>query len=137
MEQYGKDIASERAYINELNRQKNLLLVAVVGPSIIGCVGALQADAGLREQTAHILHVGLHLKETYRGLGIGSQMLAYTIEWAQERGFKKIEASIYTTNKRSLDLFIREGFTQEGIRQRSIRIGKDYIDVVLMGKVLE
>ena len=137
MEHYGRDSFSERRYIMELNRQKNLLIVAAAGDEVIGCLGALQADAGQREQTAHILHVGLHLKETYRGLGIGSKMLAYATEWAREKGFKKLESSIFTTNRRSLDLFIKAGFTEEGIRQQSIRLGKEYIDEVLMGKVLE
>ena len=102
-----------------------------------GCLAALQADAGLREQTSHILHVGLHLREAYRGLGIGSEMLAYADIWARERGFKKLEASIFTTNKRSLDLFIKAGFVEEGIRRQSVRVGKEYIGEVLMGKVLD
>ncbi|MCL5024770.1 MAG: GNAT family N-acetyltransferase [Nitrospirae bacterium] len=136
MEHYGKDTASERAYISGLDRQKNLLIVAEAGAEVIGCLGALQSDAGQREQTAHIVHVGLHLKEAYRGFGIGSQMLGYALEWAQEKGFEKLESSIFTTNKRSLDLFIKAGFKEEGVRRRSIRVGKEYIDEVLMGKVL-
>lgn len=137
MEQYGRNVASERAYISELDRRKNLLIVAAAGVEVVGCLAALQADEGSREETAHILHVGLHLKEIYRGVGIGSQMLGYAIEWAQEAGFKKLEASIFTTNKRSLKLFSKAGFTEEGVRQKRIRIGREYIDEVLMGKVLE
>jgi RimJ/RimL family protein N-acetyltransferase len=137
MEQYGRGIASEIGYISALDRLKNLLIVAAVGVEVIGCLAALQADGGKREETAHILYVGLHLKEAYRGIGIGSQMLAYAIEWAQELGFKKLEASIFTTNKRSIKLFSNAGFTEEGIRHHGIRMGAEYVDEVLMGKILE
>lgn len=136
MEQYGKNIESEREYIGRLDRDKNLLMVAAAGINVVGCLAALQSDAGRREATAHILHVGLHLREAYRGLGIGSEMLAYAEEWAKERGFKKLEASIFTGNKRSLHLFDRAGFKEEGIRKLRVRVGRDYLDEVLVGKIL-
>lgn len=136
MEQYGKNIESESQYISRLDRGKNLLMVAVAGVNVIGCLAALQAEAGHQEATAHILHVGLHLREAYRGLGIGSEMLAYAEAWAKEAGFKKLEASIFTANKRSLHLFSRAGFTEEGVRKLRVRVGKDYLDEVLVGKIL-
>jgi RimJ/RimL family protein N-acetyltransferase len=136
MEQYGKNIESEREYIGRLDRGKNLLMVAVSGINVVGCLAALQADGGGREATAHILHVGLHLREAYRGMGIGSEMLAYAEAWAKEHGFKKIEASIFTGNKRSLNLFARAGFKEEGVRKLRVRVGKDYLDEVLVGKIL-
>jgi RimJ/RimL family protein N-acetyltransferase len=137
MEQYGKSVPAEREYISDLDWQKNLLIVAAAGAEVIGCLAALQADGGRREETAHILQVGLHLKEAYRGLGIGSQMLAYAIEWARQTAFEKLEASIFTTNNKSIALFSKVGFREEGVRHKRIRVGREYVDEVLMGKVLE
>ncbi|HAM49585.1 MAG TPA: hypothetical protein DCP92_02390 [Nitrospiraceae bacterium] len=137
MEQYGKDVESERHYISRMDHRNNLLLGAVVSGAVVGCLAALQADEGRREETAHILQIGLHLKQTYRGLGIGSQMLQYAMTWAKEHGFKKLEASIFTTNKRSLNLFSNADFTDEGIRRKRFRIGSDYFDEVCMGRLLE
>ncbi len=136
MEQYGKDSASEREYISGLDGTKNLLIVASAAEEVVGCLAALQADAGMRPETAHILHIGLHLKEKFRGLGIGANLLAYSIEWARESGFHKLEANIFTTNDRSLSMFKKAGFVQEGVRQNRIRMGRDFISEVLMGKVL-
>lgn len=137
MEQYGLEIASEIKYISDLDRLHNLLIVASIGVEVVGCLAALQADGGKRAEKAHILNVGLHIREAYRGMGIGSLMLAYAIDWARETGFKKMEASIFTTNKRSIKLFSNAGFTQEGVRGHGIRIGAEYVDQVLMGKILE
>lgn len=136
MDHYGKKIESEEQYISGLDRSNNLFVVAVAGDNVVGCLAALQADAGQWERTAHVLHVGLHLRESYRGLGIGSEMLAYAEIWALERGFKKLEASIFTGNKRSLRLFNRAGFTEEGIRKIRVRVDNKYLDEVLVGKIL-
>lgn len=137
MEQYGKNADSEKEYILGMDREENLILVAVVKGVVVGSLAALQADEGQNPQTGHILRVGLHLAQAYRGLGIGSEMLGYTTEWARERGFKKMEASIFTTNKRSLHLFSRAGFQEEGTRRKRFWVGNDYIDEVMMGKILE
>lgn len=137
MEQYGKNDESEREYILGMDPEENLLLVAEMSGEVVGSLAALQADEGQNPQTGHILRVGLHLAQAYRGLGIGCRMLMYTIEWAKEHGFKKLEASIFTTNKRSLHLFNRAGFQEEGTRRKRFWVGNDYIDEVLMGKILE
>lgn len=136
MEHYGKDAESERKYISGLDENRNLLMVAADGPDIIGCLAALQADDGRRAETAHILHVGLHLREAVRGLGIGSHLLAYAIAWAGEKGFKRMEANIFTNNKHSLGLFRKSGFDEEGVRKGRIQVGRELIDEVLMGRML-
>lgn len=137
MEQYGKDIDAEKEYISRLDPKNNLLIVAAAPSDLVGCLAALQADAGMRPETRHIVHVGLHLSEPFRGQGIGPKLLEYAIEWADAMGFKKLEANIFTTNKRSLSLFRRAGFVEEGVRQNSVRIGSHFVNEVLMGKMLD
>ncbi len=134
MEQYGKDIAAEKEYISGLDSKSNLLIVAAAASDLVGCLAALQADAGMRPETRHIVHLGLHLSEPFRGLGIGPKLLEYSIEWADAMGFKKLQANIFTTNRRSLSLFHKAGFVEEGVRQN--RIGSHFVNEVLMGKML-
>ena len=136
MELYGTKPDSVKKYICGMDFEKNLLLVAVANKTVVGALSGIQMDGGKRPQTSHILNIGLHMVTAYRGFGIGSQMLYFAIDWAKKHGFKKLEANIFTTNKRSLHVFERVGFIEEGTRQKRIRIGKQYIDEVLVGKVL-
>ena len=136
MEHYGKDVETEREYISDLDGTKNLLIVAATDGEVVGCLAGLQADAGKRQETAHILHLGLHLREPFRGLGIGTHLLDYAVAWAVEKGFRKLEANIFTTNKNSLIMFKKAGFAEEGVRKNRIQVGRDFISEVLMGKVL-
>jgi RimJ/RimL family protein N-acetyltransferase len=137
MEVYGRNDEAQRRFISELDRKRNLLLAAVAGGAVVGCLAALQAEAGQRPEAAHVLNVGLHLKEGYRGHGIGSRMLAYAVDWAQEHGFKKLSADIFTSNQRSLHLFSKAGFSEECVRRKQVRIGREYIDEVCMAKLLD
>jgi len=136
MEHYGKDVASEKAYIAGMNSSKELLVVADVDNEVVGCLAALQADGGRRPETAHTAKVGLHIREQFRGVGIGPYLLEYCIAWGRDHGFKKLEANIFTTNQRSLNLFKKSGFVEEGVRQNRIHVGGMFISEVLMGKVL-
>ncbi|MDA8236172.1 MAG: GNAT family N-acetyltransferase [Clostridia bacterium] len=137
MEKYGKDEETERKYITDMDRQHNLLLVAVAEGVIVGSLAALQENEGQDPKTTHILNVGLHLTKAYRGLGIGSKMLQYAIDWARERGFRKLEANIFTVNSRSLKLFSNAGFVEEGTRRKQYRIGREFIDEVIVAKFLD
>ena len=135
MEQYGKNVDSEREYITGLDPKGNLLIVAAVGHDLVGCLAALQADAGMRPETRHIAHIKLHISEPFRGQGIGPKLLEYAIEWAVITGFKKLKPNIFTTNRRSLSMFSRAGFVEEGVRKNSIRMGTNFVNEVLMGKI--
>ncbi|MBF0557388.1 MAG: GNAT family N-acetyltransferase [Nitrospirae bacterium] len=137
MEQYGKGVESEKDYITAMDTKNNLLLVAMFDSTVIGILEALQSDGGYRPETSHILGIGLHIKGEFRGFGIGLKMLQYAEEWAREQGFKKLEASVFTTNKRSLTLFRKAGFSQECTKVKRIRVGNEFIDEVCIGKWLE
>ncbi len=122
----------EAAYITALNRDKNLLLVAVIEGRVIGGLAVLQADEGKREKTAQICHVGLHIVREYREQRIGLRMLQYAVDWVRQKDYKKIEASIFTLNKRSLGLFKKFGFIEDKNCLKQFRIGSEYIEEVCM-----
>lgn len=136
MEKYGKDEEAERRHISQMDRDTSLLIVAEVNGVIVGSLAAVQSENGQNPQIAHVLDVGLHLIQSYRGLGIGSRMLNFAVEWAREHGFKKLEASIFTINQRSLSLFHNAGFQEEGTRRKQFRLGNEYIEEVIMGMVI-
>lgn len=123
--------------LENLDNSKNLLLVAEIEGKVAGALGAIQFYGGRRPGTEHVLELGIHINEPHRGKGIGTRMLMYAEQWARLHDYKKITASIFTTNLRSLDLFKKAGFEQESIRQMHIRIGSSYIDEVCMVKVLD
>ncbi len=133
----GSTPARCQIYIEDMDHDKGLLLVAVCGLKVVGTLGLVQYFDGKREEMRHILALGLHISGPFRSKGIGSQMLAYAEQWTLTHGFKKITACIFTTNQRSLVLFEKAGYTQESLKRMQIRIGSSFIDEVCMAKVMD
>jgi len=130
MEIYGKDAAAQRAYLEGLDHNHNLFLVATVDGSVIGILALL--DAFLCSATEPALAVGIHLVREWRGRGIGSTMLRYALRWAQEHGYRRVEADIFTANKLSLHLFSKAGFREETCRTRKVQAGAQQISEVIL-----
>ncbi len=115
IEMHGRNMGAERQFIEGLNRQDNLLMVAVADTRVIGCLAAFRIT-NWENSALRTVEVGLHLRDGYRGSGIGSAMLAYAIEWARDHRFNKMVTNIFTTNKRSAGLFTRHGFAEVASR---------------------
>ena len=130
MEVYGKDAAAERAYLERLDRRRNLFLVATVEGAVVGILALL--DMPLCSGAGDSLAAGVHLVSEWRGRGIGSAMLRYAVRWAVAHGFRRIEADIFTANERSLHLFRKSRFREEQCHRRSVQVGaKEISEVVL------
>jgi len=135
-EEFPLSVEEEREYLKGLDRDHNLFLVAETGGRIVGAVGVFQDRGGASPKTRHLCSVGIHLLREYRGLGIGTRLLELAVEWARARGYLKIDASIFATNAASLALFRKLGFEEEGRRPRQFLVEGEFVDEVLMGKLL-
>lgn len=134
MEVYGKDAPTQRAYIERLDREHNLFLVATVNEQLVGILALL--DFLLCSTPEPALCVGIHLDRNWRGHGIGSAMLRYAVRWAKEHGYRRLEADIFTTNERSVHLFSKAGFQEVTCRRRSVQVGVQKISEVILAKSL-
>ncbi|HEY5998722.1 MAG TPA: GNAT family N-acetyltransferase [bacterium] len=134
MEIYGKDAAAERAYLEKLDRSRNLFLVAVVAGKVVGVLALL--DMPLCAAKGDAAAAGVHLVPEWRGHGIGSTMLRYAVRWAVAHGFKRIEADIFTANDRSLHLFRNARFHEEPCQRRSVQVGARKINEVVLTRRL-
>lgn len=130
MEIYGKDATAERAYLERLDRERNLFLVATVDGAVVGLLALL--DLPLCRGAAQTLAAGAHLVREWRGRGIGSAMLRYGLRWAGAHGFAAVAADLFTTNERSLHLFRKAGFREEACQRRAVRVGAGAISEVIL-----
>ncbi|MBI5846974.1 MAG: GNAT family N-acetyltransferase [Nitrospirae bacterium] len=133
LEMHGKNIGSERAFIEGLDRRNNLLLVAVSDDTVVGCLAALNAS-DWEDRSVRVVEVGLHLRDGYRGEGLGSAMLSYAVEWARSKNFKKMMTSIFTSNRRSASLFTRQGFNE--VAEKNIRTTSTSLNKIILQRML-
>jgi ribosomal protein S18 acetylase RimI-like enzyme len=140
-------IAKERRYLAMLEapsftRTRRVVLdslkagavhvVAVVDGEVIGW-------CDLRPKTAptlrHSAVLGMGIVAAYRRRGIGSRMLATTLELAWARGIRRAELNVRSDNAPAIALYRRFGFVEEGTCRNYIHIdGVDY-DALLMARL--
>ena len=140
-------IAKERRYLAMLEvpsftRTRRVVLeslkagavhvVAVVEGEVIGW-------CDLRPKTAptlrHSAVLGMGIVAVYRRRGIGSRMLATTLELAWAHGIRRAELNVRVDNAPAIALYRRFGFVEEGTCRNYIHVdGADY-DALLMARL--
>lgn len=74
---------------------------------------------------------------TSRGKGVGSQLLAHIIKWVEVHPtIDKIALNVFSTNLDAMALYTKFGFQQEGRKVRAFKIDDDYVDDILMYRML-
>jgi RimJ/RimL family protein N-acetyltransferase len=128
-------LAQEEEYIEKHNQSSNsLLIVAVYNDKI---VGILNFSGGSRERIAHCGMFGMSVLKDYWGIGIGTSLLDFMLDWAEETEvIKKIELQVKIDNKRAIELYKKMGFSIEGRLKKSIKIKDEFFDTLYMGKLI-
>jgi ribosomal protein S18 acetylase RimI-like enzyme len=94
----------------------------------------------LRPKTAatlrHSAVLGMGLMAPYRGMGLGSRMLATTLERARPAGLSRAELIVRADNAAAIALYRRYGFVEEGTLRDYMRVDGLAYDALLMSRVV-
>ncbi len=105
-------------------------LVAVAGSEIVGSLHIGVSRHGFGE-------IGMAVAREWRGRGVGSALLAASIEWARERGLHKLSLGVFAHNAAAIALYRKFGFVEEGRRVKQFRRESGELwDVIDMGLLL-
>jgi RimJ/RimL family protein N-acetyltransferase len=85
----------------------------------------------------HVGGIGIAIRDGYRDVGIGTQMMKTLIEQARRMSLKVLTLSAFDTNKRAIHVYEKVGFVQTGrIPRKFFREGQ-YVNEVIMTLSLE
>lgn len=88
------------------------------------------------ESLKHVGELNLVVHKGFQGRGIGSLLLKKIVEAAKKSQMEKIELNVRTTNTRAITLYQKMGFVEEGRLRKRVKVGKEYIDDIVMGLML-
>lgn len=113
----------------------SLLLVAEADDKI---VGVLDFKNNSKIRLSHSGEFGISILPEFQDKKIGSKMIEYLITWARSKPkLKKINLSVFESNKRAIHVYENLGFRIEGQQKNAVQIADDvYIDLIQMGMVL-
>jgi len=107
-------------------------LVAVADDAVVGWC---DLRPKLAPTLRHSAGLGMGVVTAYRGRGIGSRMLATTLELALARGIRRSELIVRADNTAAIALYRSFGFVDEGTCRSYMRVdGVDY-DALRMARL--
>ena len=97
-----------------LSRQgeDHVWFLAVAGDQLVGMCNVDRVHT--RARLRHRASLGLVVLKDWWGQGIGRQLMAHAIAWAQEQGFEQLELGVIAGNDRAQSLYRSLGFVETG-----------------------
>ena len=116
-----------------LEKDEVFFLVAEVDGKVI----ASSDIHPLRGFERHVGVLGIIIKNGFRDVGIGTEMMKVLVEQAYKMGLKVLTLTVFATNKRAIHVYEKVGFVQTGVIPKKHFKGGRYIDEIIMTKLLE
>jgi len=82
----------------------------------------------------HVGEIGIGIREGYRDIGIGTEMLKTLIAHAEEIGLKLVTLCVFSTNERAIHVYRKVGFEETGRIPNYIFKDGRYIDHIIMSR---
>ncbi len=113
-----------------LEKNEVFFLVAAVNGAVVA-----SSDLQLQDESQECTGlIGIIVKNGYRDLGIGTEIMKTHFEKAVFFGLKVLTVNVFATNQRAIHVYEKAGFFQtERISQKHFRQGR-FIDEVIMKK---
>lgn len=112
----------------------DFMLVALVDGEIVGNAGL--HSAGKSPRRAHVMHLGMTVREEWQGKGVGTALMQALTSLADGwLNVFRIELTVYTDNERALALYRKFGFVVEGTHKAYALRGGRYVDSHSMARV--
>lgn len=134
-ERFAHDVNWEQNFIQEHVKEKKAFLLAVA--EVEGkIVGVCDVHLGSNPKNRHVGELGMSVVKECRGLGIGTAMMMYMINWAKTRGLEKLYLGVFSTNERAINLYKKFNFRVEGKRKKQYKVEGNYVDEIIMAKFI-
>lgn len=78
----------------------------------------------------------IYIKRETRGMGLGNILLASLIHTAENQGFSKLVLSALNSNLAAKRLYLSMGFREVGVYEKHAFQNGEWVDVVIMEKLL-
>lgn len=132
----GFDERATNDFIRTNIAQGNPHYVAVTstGEGIVGwcdIVPALPWDS-----FRHVGRLGTGLLPSWRGRGLGRELLSVAMGGCERRGFFRVELEVFASNGRAVRLYEKSGFRHEGRSVAACQLDGRWEDILRMARLL-
>jgi len=119
-------------HLSAIEKDKKIAIAAEVDGRFVGQVD-VQPESGYSQ---HVGVLGIALRNGYRDIGIGTEMMKETETQAKRLGLKVLRLECYATNGRARHVYEKVGYQVVGCVPKANFKGGAYIDSIVMAKEL-
>lgn len=134
--EFSMNVEAEQDYIeriNSMDNSKNVLII--IEDEIVGIASITSVQ---KERMKHNGTLGISIRKKYWGIGLGSEIMAYLIDWAKSNKItKKINLLVREDNIRGVKLYEKFGFEKEGLLKKDICVNGVYYNTIAMGLYID
>ena len=128
----GFSVDEIRTFSASLVRDGGIQFVALSAERVVGwCDVRRHRFEGFR----HGGVLGIGLLQEWRERGVGTALLARTLEAASAAGMTRVELDVFLSNTRAVRLFERAGFVREGVKHRARILDGRVDDLLCMARL--
>lgn len=124
----GFTVDSTESFIQFVLAANGVHLVAVVDDAIIGWCDITPVSF---EGMTHVGRLGMGVKASHRGRGIGKRLLKTALERAFGNGLERVELEVFRSNQAAVHLYQSQGFVHEGIKVNARKMDGISDDILL------
>jgi L-amino acid N-acyltransferase YncA len=114
--------------------RRHPVIVAAADGTVVGW-GSLNRFSP-RDVYDHVADFSIYVERTWRGKGVGTQLLDRLIEIARERGYHKLVLAALAWNAAGVALYTGAGFSRVGVYREHGQLDGRWVDVLIMEKLL-
>lgn len=100
-------------------------------------VGEAVLMAGRTARTSRTAQVGVGVLRSHWRRGIGHALLLRLEERALAERLHRLELTVFPHNRAARKLYEKLGYETEGVKRQSVRIDGEWVDELLMAKLLD
>lgn len=120
-------------WVQRSSRNREVLLVAKVEGEYAGHL-TLQPEEW--SASRHVARLGVIVQNGYRNIGVGRSLMLVAEEAGVQKNYEKIMLSTFANNKSALALYESLRYREIGRREKHFKMPSNYIDEILMEKLL-
>jgi RimJ/RimL family protein N-acetyltransferase len=117
-------------FLSRLEKDKMVGIVAEVEGRYVGQVEVTPGS----ERSKHLGTLGISLRNGYRDVGIGTEMMKEAEAQAKGLGLTVVTLEVFATNKRAIHVYEKAGFTVVGRIPKGARMPSGFVDCLMMAK---
>ncbi len=116
--------------LSNMEKDRQVSVVAEVDGSMVGqCTIALGAG-----RKSHVGTLGISVKQGYRDIGIGQELMREAERHACRLGLEKMLLEVFATNERAIHVYEKMGYKVVGCIPGEVKYREEYVDGLYMLK---